>query len=249
MYKILPLLLLSSIIGLQHIQAQEVPATNELLAEGAARITSLFERKFQVRMASPELGKLLSAKVAEVSRQMGLPVTITVSHFKISHSDSGQECQVVLTKDTPLRETLEPQADALLQSSGISNMLCQATLNSLQQAGKILLENQGRFTLISEKQGSCDYRCEDLAVSFAGATVGKIIVRVDKASRNISNFLLEMQDQTAVRVSLKMATPKDAPDGQVCPLAIRVEQNLQEPLKGLTVPKTINARFAGYEFL
>lgn len=233
----------------QNIQALE-PAESDLLEEAATQITTLFERKFKVKMASPELGKLLSEQVAIASQQMGMPVNIRISYFNISNADGKQDCQVVLSNETPMREMLEPQANSLLQSSGISNMLCQATLVSLQKAGKMLLEKKDSFKVSRDSDSNCDYLSEDLQIPFAATTVQKVSLRIDKASKSITNFVLEMQDQTTLRVNLKMGTPKDAPDGQVCPRAIRIEQNLQDTTaKGIKVPKTINAKFAGYEFL
>ena len=243
---LLPLLLLTAFCH-QSIQALE-PAESALLEQAATQITTLFDRNFKVKMASPELGKLLADQVAVASKQMGMPVHINISYFNISNADGKQECQVVLSKDTPMREMLEPQANSLLQSSGISEMLCQATLLSLQNAGQLLLDKKDGFKVSRDSASNCDYLNEELQMPFAGATVQKVIVRIDKASKSITNYVLEMQDQTALRVNLKMGTPKNAPDGQVCPHAIRVEHNLQVATKGIKVPQTINAKFAGYEF-
>lgn len=237
---------LFSLFLLGSAYAEITPEQIAMLESAANQITTFYGKNFTVKMVSPELAKLLSEQVEQKSAQMGIPIKIDISHFKISKQGEQQSCQVVLSDATPMKEVLEPQANSMLLSTGIGKMLSEASFASLNQAAELLLAGKDSFSLLKESPTSFDFSADQNLGSFAGLPVSTLKIRINKANQSLSGFILNMSDQSRLRGTLQM---QKSPDGSMFyPGRMKIDSTLKKTIKGIALPSVINAVFSEYEF-
>lgn len=232
---------------LRCVAAELTPVQSAAVDQVVASLETLFSRNFQVRLRSAELNALLEKQVAEQSARMGMPVAIQISHFNLRMQGGESTCTLSLTPETPMREMLEPQANQMLESVGLSRMLAAASLDALAEGGRVLKggREQGKLTVNRETEEYID-----LNIGFSGQALlpgfnlNGALFRISKKKPLLTAMQLQGEEGKILKV---MITYQEI-DTITCPAAMEMRHNLGAVVGGVALPPALKTSFDHYRF-
>ncbi|HPY90806.1 MAG TPA: hypothetical protein PLE92_05490 [Lentisphaeria bacterium] len=229
--------------------AQDAANLPQLIAAVEQNYKDFFAKSFTVDMVSREVNQLISSVVAEQSKHMGIPMTLTLKHFTLTSDGAKITSQAVLElPDESMRGMLEPQANQMLEAAGVNKAIANLSLTAVGQAAAILAEKQSLFTASNETDATVLLTATDPEINYCGLQIKTARVRLDKANHVIAELRFDFVDQSALWLRLGHRGAIDGAGDVNCPTRISLRHNMKINAGGVKLPDPITIEYQNYTF-
>ncbi|HOG51241.1 MAG TPA: hypothetical protein PKY10_11695 [Lentisphaeria bacterium] len=229
--------------------AQDAANLPKLIADVDQNYKNFFAKSFTVDMVSREINQLIASVVAEQSKQMGIPMTLTLKHFTLTSDGAKITSQAVLElPDEGMRGMLEPQANQMLEAAGVNKAIANLSISAVGQAAAILAEKQSMFTASHETDATVLLTATDPEINYCGLQIKTARVKLDKANHVIAELRFDFVDQSALWLRLRHQGALAGAEDINCPTQILLRHNMKINAGNVKLPGAIAIEYQNYAF-